>query len=90
MSLSSSAVSLPLWKCGLKSINLQLSGFCNRVTSLVEVWIEITRSILIIAYYFVTSLVEVWIEILNLSYEELFGSVTSLVEVWIEIRKHLS
>ena len=55
------------------------------VTSLVEVWIEITTSSMTGPASWVTSLVEVWIEMRKFRHYILAMTVTSLVEVWIEI-----
>ena len=56
--------SLPLRKCGLKSA---LDGYTpiqvEVVTSLAEVWIEITETAELKSKAVVTSLAEVWIEI---------------------------
>ena len=79
--------SLPLWKCGLK-LRCFLSQIAKRqVTSLVEVWIEISYPVPRQPSCWVTSLVEVWIEISVLHVLEFICRVTSLVEVWIEIDK---
>ena len=77
--------SLPLWKCGLKSGNAK-GKKKYVVTSLVEVWIEITSMSSSFAICtLVTSLVEVWIEIDSAGSLLDSSVVTSLVEVWIEI-----
>ena len=57
------------------------------VTSLAEVWIEISLLVTISRKVLVTSLAEVWIEILSLLNLLLTASVTSLAEVWIEISR---
>ena len=56
-------VSLPLRKCGLKSVEHQKQFFEMLVTSLAEVWIEIHWDVPPLALTPVTSLAEVWIEI---------------------------
>ena len=63
--LVSTFPSLPLWKCGLKSIGTTALGLDAGVTSLVEVWIEIGKTRGFVMPNVVTSLVEVWIEILK-------------------------
>ena len=55
--------SLPLRKCGLKYQNIFLSVYILYVTSLAEVWIEISFCNLARISQHVTSLAEVWIEI---------------------------
>ena len=57
----------------------------SRVTSLAEVWIEISNCSTIRSIGLVTSLAEVWIEILTRHPVDSSSSVTSLAEVWIEI-----
>ena len=56
--------SLPLRKCGLKYQNIFLSVYILYVTSLAEVWIEISFCNLARISQHVTSLAEVWIEML--------------------------
>ena len=56
-------LSLPLWKCGLKSQRPTTIRPSEWVTSLVEVWIEINSFETLTLITAVTSLVEVWIEI---------------------------
>ena len=55
------------------------------VTSLAEVWIEISNCSTIRSIGLVTSLAEVWIEMSDSSLHPLPHIVTSLAEVWIEI-----
>ena len=86
ISIAASALSLPLWECGLKS---DVSNNVNRfvsVTPLVGVWIEITQhgnNFLILC---VTPLVGVWIEIFFRCQLSCRFLVTPLVGVWIEIK----
>ena len=56
-------MSLPLRKCGLKSISSVTDRSVNTVTSLAEVWIEISCKVATERVSIVTSLAEVWIEI---------------------------
>ena len=77
--------SLPLRKCGLKSVNNGTVHELVLVTSLAEVWIEISNTFRYSFTGTVTSLAEVWIEI-GLEFVKYSNySVTSLAEVWIEI-----
>mgnify|MGYP007097409774 CR=1 FL=1 len=55
--------SLPLRKCGLKFLLIYLVPFLLPVTSLAEVWIEISVLDVKQREMPVTSLAEVWIEI---------------------------
>ena len=57
-----------------------------QVTSLAEVWIEITRFTQYSLLQSVTSLAEVWIEIVRIQLTKVKTLVTSLAEVWIEIK----
>ena len=57
-------MSLPLRKCGLKYEALSRKLSSDAVTSLAEVWIEITLFYGLQGIKNVTSLAEVWIEIL--------------------------
>ena len=82
-------LSLPLWKCGLKSSSCFLNTKLSSVTSLAEVWIEIAIKEITDMMDKVTSLAEVWIEIFNISVNGTSGSVTSLAEVWIEMFQQL-
>ena len=60
-------------------------NFIN-VTSLAEVWIEISEKSNSARKYSVTSLAEVWIEMERNPFRSSGGEcVTSLAEVWIEI-----
>ena len=79
-------MSLPLRKCGLKSISSVTDRSVNTVTSLAEVWIEISCKVATERVSIVTSLAEVWIEICCYEYIICCNMVTSLAEVWIEIR----
>ena len=68
MSMSSSfavctLASLPLRKCGLKSLHTSPILHGQGVTSLAEVWIEIYVNEQVDGETAVTSLAEVWIEI---------------------------
>ena len=63
MNTTALALSLPLWKCGLKFKPLVATKLQYPVTSLVEVWIEIDSAGSLLDSSVVTSLVEVWIEI---------------------------
>ena len=56
------------------------------VTSLAEVWIEISMSLHPPPSIAVTSLAEVWIEMEHLLISMIAVTVTSLAEVWIEIQ----
>ena len=56
-------LSLPSRKCGLKFTLCIINRFCNLVTSLAEVWIEIYLCLCPARGQTVTSLAEVWIEI---------------------------
>ena len=62
-SLGANTPSLPLWKCGLKWWKCRPRRLWSLVTSLVEVWIEISAGSPVLTLVSVTSLVEVWIEI---------------------------
>ena len=77
--------SLPLRKCGLKSVYIVIPVESNCVTSLAEVWIEILESFHVFKICRVTSLAEVWIEICRVLLIAPCSTVTSLAEVWIEI-----
>ena len=57
----------------------------QRVTSLAEVWIEISNCSTIRSIGLVTSLAEVWIEIYPFYLHRGSTDVTSLAEVWIEM-----
>ena len=74
--MSPSSWSLPLRKCGLKYLIESICIDWYSVTSLAEVWIEISQSFRHIHPVHVTSLAEVWIEIA--SWLALSASATSL------------
>ena len=76
-----------MWKCGLKYGWDEMAEKLTKVTSLVEVWIEIHINRHVYPPYAVTSLVEVWIEISAPLPTVFPAAVTSLVEVWIEIEQ---
>ena len=78
-------LSLPSRKCGLKLQYLRKRILQTSVTSLAEVWIEISLLNKLIKADPVTSLAEVWIEILSCLCPIYILPVTSLAEVWIEI-----
>ena len=78
-------LSLPLRKCGLKSLPSAGVFQPKNVTSLAEVWIEIMSTISLTPSMDVTSLAEVWIEIAIKQKIISETAVTSLAEVWIEI-----
>ena len=77
--------SLPLRKCGLKFQMDQCTARHRIVTSLAEVWIEISEGHWFVIIGYVTSLAEVWIEMVEIALSFTLTSVTSLAEVWIEI-----
>ena len=76
-------------KCGLKYPDMPGTYHSERVTSLAEVWIEISSLSESLNCKSVTSLAEVWIEIVPRIQIRYHCIVTSLAEVWIEITEIL-
>ena len=77
--------SLPLWKCGLKSLLPKRLPDLTTVTSLVEVWIEINCLFWKSDRSPSLPLWKCGLKYINRRYLYLLYPVTSLVEVWIEM-----
>ena len=84
MNTTALALSLPLWKCGLKFKPLVATKLQYPVTSLVEVWIEILTSVINVLRTPSLPLWKCGLKSGNAKGKKKYV-VTSLVEVWIEI-----